>query len=198
VKLGFIERFIVNNPIRAEVQRRVEGPMLRKMGSRERYPLCLEIGCGTGIGARVIVEQFGGKRVVATDIDPEQIKRAVKSLEPKFVDTIEFKVADAMDMDEPDGKFDAVFSFGVIHHLEDWRKGISEISRVLKSGGEFFFEELLRPLTGNILTKIFTPHPGGGEFDYAEFKQELDNHNIDITTVRSAGKIAVFGVGRKR
>jgi ubiquinone/menaquinone biosynthesis C-methylase UbiE len=198
VKLSFIESFIVNSPIRAAIQRHVEGPMLRKMGSRECYPLCLEIGCGTGIGARVIVEQFGGETVVATDIDPEQIKRAVKSLEPKFMDAIEFKVADAMDMDEPDGKFDAVFSFGVIHHLEDWRKGISEVSRVLKSGGEFFFEEPLRSFTGNILTKIFTPHPGGGEFDYAEFKRELGNYNIDITKVRRAGKIAIFGVGRKR
>ncbi|HXY55223.1 MAG TPA: class I SAM-dependent methyltransferase [Nitrospirota bacterium] len=198
MKLSFIERCIVNNPIRAAIQRRVEGPMLRKMGSLERYPLCLEIGCGTGIGARLIVDQFGAERVVATDIDPEQIKRAVQSHEPKFAGAIEFRVADAMNMDEHDGKFDAVFSFGVIHHLEDWRKGVSEVSRVLKSGGEFFFEELLRSLTGNILTKIFTPHPGGGEFDFTEFKKELGNCNIDIIKVRSVGQIAVFGVGKKR
>ncbi len=198
MKLGFIERFIVNNPIRTAIQRRVEGPVLRKMGSLERYPLCLEIGCGTGTGARVIVEQFGGERVVATDIDPEQIERATKTLGPEFADVIEFKVADAMELDEPDGKFDAVFSFGVIHHLEDWKKGTREVSRVLKSGGEFFFEEPLRPLTGNILTKIFAPHPKGGEFDFAEFKQELDSDNIDIIKVRNASHIAIFGVGRKR
>lgn len=29
---------------------------------------------------------------------------------------------DAMQLDEPDGKFDTVFSFGDIHHLEEWRK----------------------------------------------------------------------------
>lgn len=98
--------------------------MLKKMGSCKEYPLCLEIG------AQVIVEQFGAKKVIATDIDFEQIERAKRNLKPELKDMIEFKVADAMALDEPDEKFDAVFSFGVIHHTEDWREAIQEIARV--------------------------------------------------------------------
>ena len=202
MKLNLGERLITNNPLRAFIQRRVEGPMLKRMAGFESYPLCLEIGCGRGVGAEIIVEQFGAQRVIATDVDPEQIKRAKKNLSPEFQDKIEFRVADAMALDEPDNKFDAVFSFGVIHHMEDWRKAIREVSRVLKSGGELFFEEPLRAFTRcftkDSLFGVVASHPAGGMFGFDEFKDELRKNNVDIIKIKHFGSIAIFGVGRKR
>lgn len=198
MKLNLVEQIIINNPIRALLQKRVEGPMLRKMGSRKEYPLCLEIGCGRGVGAQIIAEQFNAQKVIAIDIDPEQIERAKGRILPRFKDRIEFKVGNAMAIDEPDSKFEAVFSFGVIHHMEDWRKAVKEVSRVLKPEGEFFFEEPFRPFVTNFLVRTFVEHPEGGEFDFEEFKSELENNSIYIINIKRIRNIAIFGVGRKR
>lgn len=197
MKLSPIERLIVNNPLRAFIQRHREGPMLRKMGSRGAYPVCLEIGCGRGTGAQIIAEQFGAEKVTATDIDPLQIDRARKGLKPVYRGVIEFKVEDAGSLEERDNTFDAVFSFGVIHHLEDWKKGIKEVSRVLKNGGEFFFEEPLRPVLRNVFTRMFAPHPRGGEFNFEEFQNELTLNNMEIIHIKRLWNLAIFGVGRK-
>ena len=172
--------------------------MQKKMGIRKDYPLSLEIGCSAGLGEVVISEQFGAQKVIATDIDPEQIERAKKNLIPGLNEKIEFKIEDAMALDEPDETFDAVFSFGVLHHMENWRKAVREISRVLKRGGEFFFEEPFRPFLRNIIVRTLTDHPSGGEFDFEEFKDELDQNNIDIVNMKSIKDIAMFCVGRKR
>jgi ubiquinone/menaquinone biosynthesis C-methylase UbiE len=197
LRLNIIERLIINNPLRAFSQRNIEGPLLKKMASYDKYPYCLEIGCGRGTGAEVIVKIFGAEKVVAIDIDPEQIEKAKRYISSELRDRIVFKLGDAMAINQPDGIFDAVFSFGVLHHMEDWRRAIKEVSRVLKPGGEFFFEEPLRPFLRNFLVRFFTEHPPGGEFDIEEISEEFRKNNMEIKKIRKFANIAIAGMAKK-
>ena len=105
---------------------------------------CLEIGCGQGVITRMLVDRFGAP-LVATDFDPDQVAAAKMRLHD-LEEKVDFRVVDARDMPFADGCFDAVFSFGVLHHLiRDWRRALSEASRVLQPEGWLVCTDLLAP-----------------------------------------------------
>ncbi|MEW6609060.1 MAG: class I SAM-dependent methyltransferase [bacterium] len=148
----------MNNPIRVWVQRKVESPIMFEGVDLPKEPVCLEIGCGRGVGALLINHHFECRRVVAVDYDPQMIEQAKEyyANPPRWTrdirkDNIDLRVGDASNMEFPDDCFDSVFSFGVFHHIKDWQKAISEVYRVLKPGGYFSLEEFFLE---NIIWKI--------------------------------------------
>jgi ubiquinone/menaquinone biosynthesis C-methylase UbiE len=108
------------------------------------HAYCLEIGCGQGVMTRLVVDRFGA-RLVATDFDPDQVAAARTRLHD-LQEKVDFRIVDARDMPFAEASFDAVFSFGVLHHLiRDWRRALSEGSRVLEPEGWFLCTDLLPP-----------------------------------------------------
>ena len=63
-----------------------------------------------------------------------------------------------------DGVLDAVFGFGVLHHLPDWQGGLREIARVLKPGGIYFLEEFYPQFYQNFLARRIFLHPEHDRF----------------------------------
>ena len=153
MKLTAVEKLLIRSPLRAYMLRRLEAPrVLSDLGIDERS-LCLDIGCGSGIGALLINQYLDCEKVVGIDIDPDMVAAAGEyvSHPPKWArnirtDNIEFLCEDATGSTFPDCYFDAVFLFGVLHHIKGWKKLISEVYRMLKESGVFSFcEETLLP-----------------------------------------------------
>jgi len=57
--LNRLEFALVNNPIRAIIQRRFEASRLLQLGGRMSGGTALELGCGSGFGTRLILDVFG-------------------------------------------------------------------------------------------------------------------------------------------
>ena len=152
MRLTTVEKLLIRSPVRAYMLRRLEAPrVLSNLDIGERS-LCLDIGCGSGIGALLISQHLDCEKVVGTDIDPGMVTAAEEyvSHPPKWArnirtDNIEFLCEDATRATFPDCCFDAVFLFGVLHHVEGWKKVISEVYRMLKEGVFSFAEEPLLP-----------------------------------------------------
>jgi ubiquinone/menaquinone biosynthesis C-methylase UbiE len=100
----------------------------------------LEIGCGTGTLSMAAKEKVGPGGIVAgIDIAPEMVAKASSKAVKKGLD-VTFQVASIEKVPFPDAYFDRVLcSFMIYHMPEDIRrKGLAEISRVLKPRGRLF------------------------------------------------------------
>ena len=101
------------------------------------------LDCATGTGDLAIAfrKAVGDSgRVVGTDFVPEMLERARTKAK-----NIEFEVADVTQLPYDDAAFDvASISFG-IRNVNDPRKGIAEMARVVRSGGRVIVLEFGQP-----------------------------------------------------
>lgn len=90
----------------------------------------LEIATGTGLIAKHTAQY--AKKYIATDFSEQMLYQAQKG---KKQENLYFMKADACALPFPDHSFDVVIIANALHILPDPEKAISEIRRVLRSGG---------------------------------------------------------------
>jgi ubiquinone/menaquinone biosynthesis C-methylase UbiE len=173
----------MNNPVRALVQRRFEARRLLAMGGRMAGGRALEVGCGRGVGAEIILDVFGAGRVDAFDLDPDMVERAKRRLE-RYGDRVRLWTGDAEKISAASASYDAVFDFGIVHHVPRWREALSEIHRVLRPGGTFYAEEVLRAFILHPLWRRVLEHPLEDRFDAGEFRRALETTGFRVRAER--------------
>jgi ubiquinone/menaquinone biosynthesis C-methylase UbiE len=179
MKLNRVEFALMNNPVRAAVQRRVEAKRLLEMGGAMRGGTALEIGCGRGVGVEIILDLFGAERVDAFDLDSRMIDRARRRLRDRS-DRVRLWTGDATSIPSDDDSYDAAFDFGIIHHVPDWRVAIAEVGRVLRPGGRFYAEEVFDGLINRRSVKWLLEHPGIDRFDRDQFCAALAEAGLEV------------------
>ena len=153
MKLTSFEKWLINSPKHTRHTERTALALLEHVDLQPQ-PHCLEIGCGQGALARLLVERYGAQ-MVASDYDPVQVALARRRL-ADLDGPVTFRVVDARDIPFNDAEFDALFSFGVLHHIPGgWREAVAEIARVLKPGGWFIFTDLVvAPRAGRLMRRL--------------------------------------------
>jgi len=196
MKLNWAERCVVNSPIRVLVQRFIIRWM-KKNTALQPGAKILEIGCGRGVGAALIQKEFAPQSLHALDLDHLMIRRAQAYL-PNQGAGIFLYVGDVLHLPYPDRSLDAVFGFGVLHHLPDWPGGLAEIARVLKPGGRYFLEEFYPPFYQNRVARRIFLHPEENRFHSADLHQALQAAGFTWEGTLEQKKLGVLGVAVKK
>ena len=197
MKLNWAERWAVNNPFRV-IQQRLEIHWLKKNSDLNPGSSVLEVGCGRGAGAGLILSEFEPAVLQAMDLDVEMIIKAKDYLPPEQGRRITFYVGDVLRLPYKDGALDAVFAFGVLHHVPDWQAALAEIARVLKKGGIYFLEEIYPALYQNFITKHILLHPREDRFLSQDLKEAMKSAQLNLESHLEIEKIGILGVLIKR
>lgn len=120
--------------------------MMKKLGDISGGK-CLDAGAGTGEISFHLAEKVGPEgSVTALDITPAMLALAEKKAAEKTLPIkIDFVTGDALNMEFEDETFDAVTSGYMLRNVTDIPKAVSEMYRVLKTGGVCAVAELAKP-----------------------------------------------------
>lgn len=179
-----VEFWLMNNPVRSIIQR-FETKRMRDMTTYTGGNV-LEIGCGQGVGTRLINKYFQPVNITAIDLDPKMIQCAKK----KVTDAnVTFQKGDVSKLTFKNSSFDAVFDYGILHHVKNWKEALNELHRVLKPGGEIIMEDLSVesfriPIMGWLM-RIFLDHPYDYMYRRDDFIQEAKKLGFTIQNKKS-------------
>ena len=196
MKLGRFENRMVNSPLQRFGQYLVM-QWFKKTVALKAGAAILEVGCGRGIGARLIFESYQPNSLYLLDLDLEMIKKANRRVNGLPGAHIYFCVGDAARLPFRESALDAVFGFGFLHHVPAWRDGLTEVARVLKSGGVYFMEEYYPSLYQNFITKHILVHPEVDRFNSRDLHQGFQNAGLTLTHTLELKRMGILGVGVK-
>ncbi|EKD90480.1 MAG: methyltransferase type 11 [uncultured bacterium] len=116
--------------------------VLRRLEKSEKI---LDIGCHGGLFTSYLYKGTKAKKVYGVDVSKRAVKLARKRIKKGV-----FRIANAHELPFKNDFFDAVFCLEVLEHVEEPKKVLKEIKRVLKRGG---YGIVLVP-TDNLLFRI--------------------------------------------
>ena len=97
----------------------------------------VDVGCGIGGSTLYLAEKFNTKATGITLSSVQANRATERASEFKLEETVQFQVADALNMPFPEDNFDLVWSLESGEHMPDKKKFFQECYRVLKPGGTF-------------------------------------------------------------
>ncbi|MBW1776486.1 MAG: class I SAM-dependent methyltransferase [Deltaproteobacteria bacterium] len=191
--LNCAERLVVNNPLRMAMQR-LEMVWFLQAADLSPNPRILEIGCGRGAGARILLKKMHPRRIEALDLDPVMMHTAKGFLTSKERERISLLAGDSTRLPFHSASFDVVFGFGLLHHVPDWESAVKEVARVLKPGGRYYMEELYPPLYLNAVTRRVLLHPTQNRFHSRDLKAALSRAGLFLHAFLESGFLGILGV----
>lgn len=98
-----------------------------------------DVGCGAGVATEALARRFPRSTFIGFDLSENAITRARERTATAGLDNLEFEHRSLHDL--PNGTFDFVLAYDVVHDLPDPEEGLVSIRRSLADGGTVLLVE---------------------------------------------------------
>jgi ubiquinone/menaquinone biosynthesis C-methylase UbiE len=133
----------------------------------------LDVGTGTALIPLEICRQVPRAKVRAVDLSENMLKVARENVEKAaLTDRIALERIDAKGLPYPDGRFAAVVSNSIVHHIPEPKSVLAEMWRVVAPGGLIFVRDLFRPADDAEVNHLVETYAAGAN---AHQRQMLDD-----------------------
>ena len=170
----------------AEVRRAVAG---------RRAPRLLDLGCGTGALAALVLEGVPGARLSCVDLSPKMAEVARERLG----DRADVLLCDAERLPFRDGSFDAAWCNDSFHHYPDPERAAFQAWRVLAPGGALVVGDAWQPAPARAIMNAWMQYSREGDvriYSEVELRRILGTWFSDVSW-RRVGSTACLAVARK-
>lgn len=161
----------------AEVNRIFVDDLLTAFADAGREPQgeFLDLGTGTALIPIELCGRNDAVQVMAVDLSIHMLELARNNIEiAGLTDRIQLDRVDSKQLPYEDGRFAAVISNSIVHHIPGPETVLREAWRVLAPGGLLFFRDLLRPADGETVTKLVEMYAG----DATEHQRKLFDDSL--------------------
>jgi ubiquinone/menaquinone biosynthesis C-methylase UbiE len=122
----------------------------------------LDLGTGTAQIPILLCRQAEAARVLAIDLAAEMLMLARMNVEVASLrERIMLQLIDAKGLPYDAGRFSAVMSNSIVHHIPDPAPALAEAVRVTRTGGRIFIRDLARPTDEETLGKLVDVYAAG-------------------------------------
>ena len=141
----------------------------------------LDIGCGNGVLANYIMEQFNPVYLLGVDLNKDNIAIALSEKNKNSNQAIDFIVDDAQYLvNVKDNSFDIVVNIESAFHYPEKDKFLGEIFRVLKPGGRFVIADILTTGTNTSIKERWKRKMNFHHWSLHEYKKAFENSNLQM------------------
>ena len=140
----------------------------------------LDLACGPGTFTRRIARRFPESTVIGFDLSPQMLERAVRLTKKENLNNVFYMRGSALAMPFKPESFDAVTCCGALGLFTNQDQAMSEISRVLKTRGDFVCQTTLGPRKPPLYVRVTARILKFGYFYLDDLKDRLYRFNFSV------------------
>lgn len=156
----------------------------------------LDLGTGTAQIPIELARRQRGFRVMAVDLSPSMLQLARGNIEVAgLTNWIRVDLVDAKRLPYEPGRFGAVISNSIVHHLADPRDALADACRVVAPGGLIFVRDLSRPADLEELNRLVELYAGEADDRQRGMFADSLHAALDLASIREI--VAELGFDRE-